>query len=77
MDILKASVMSGDDDYLGALEKLNLMFESINGGQVLPTKFVDYKAGWYQDRDGNLYQYDGVVWDVVPETASGNLEYLG
>lgn len=38
---------------------------------------VAAKAGWYQDIDGNLYNYDGVIWDVVPEVRLENLEYLG
>lgn len=41
------------------------------------SKYVDYKSGWYQDIDGNLYQYDGVVWDVVPGREVGKLEFLG
>lgn len=36
-----------------------------------------FKAGWYQDIDGRLYKYDGVVWDVVPEVPAASLEYLG
>lgn len=38
---------------------------------------VEYQTGWYQDLDGNLYKYDGIVWDVVPETRTGRLEFLG
>jgi len=35
------------------------------------------EAGWYQDKNGNLYQYDGVVWDEVPKDRVSDLEYLG
>jgi hypothetical protein len=35
------------------------------------------EAGWYQDRDGTLYNYDGVVWDEVPKERIEKLEYLG
>lgn len=35
------------------------------------------KEGWYQDRNGNLYQYDGVIWDEVPSARIEDLEYLG
>jgi hypothetical protein len=35
------------------------------------------EAGWYQDRDGNLYNYDGVIWDEVPKDRIQDLEYLG
>lgn len=38
---------------------------------------VDQKPGWYQDLKGNLYKYDGVVWDVVPENKPDELEFLG
>ncbi len=38
---------------------------------------LEVKAGWYQDTDGNLYQYDGLVWDVVPSVKIEKLEYLG
>jgi hypothetical protein len=35
------------------------------------------EAGWYQDKNGNLYQYDGVVWDEVPKDRVSELEFLG
>jgi hypothetical protein len=38
---------------------------------------LEIKAGWYQDADGNLYQYDGVIWDEVPKDRVEKLEYLG
>lgn len=38
---------------------------------------LDIKAGWYQDKQGNLYQYDGVIWDDVPNSRIEDLEYLG
>jgi hypothetical protein len=41
-----------------------------------PNRFVDYKIGWYQDLKGNLYKYDGVVWDVVPGRDT-KVEFLG
>jgi len=37
----------------------------------------DLKAGWYQDGGGNLYRYDGVIWDEVPKERVEKLEYLG
>lgn len=39
-------------------------------------RFIEAKLGWYQDRYGNLYKYDGVIWDVVPEGSIEELEYL-
>ncbi len=38
---------------------------------------LETKAGWYQDSNGNLYQYDGVIWDEVPKERVEKLEYLG
>lgn len=36
-----------------------------------------YRSGWYQDKEGKLYHYDGAIWDVIPEVKVVNLEYLG
>ncbi len=33
--------------------------------------------GWYQNSNGDLYHYDGVVWDEVPKEQPEKLEYLG
>lgn len=33
--------------------------------------------GWYQDSVGELYHYDGVVWDNVPKVKIDDLEFLG
>ena len=38
---------------------------------------VDFGSGWYQNRKGELFHYDGVVWDVVPAESIKELEYLG
>jgi hypothetical protein len=35
------------------------------------------ETGWYQDKSGNLYQYDGVIWDEVPKDRVSDLEFLG
>jgi len=35
------------------------------------------ETGWYQDKSGNLYKYDGVIWDEVPKDRISELEYLG
>ncbi len=35
------------------------------------------EAGWYQNSAGELFKYDGVVWDVVPSERIDRLEYLG
>jgi hypothetical protein len=34
-------------------------------------------AGWYQNSSGDLFHYDGVVWDTVPSESVRNLEFLG
>lgn len=38
---------------------------------------VKQKTGWYQDDRGQLYFYDGVIWDEVPAMKVDSLEYLG
>lgn len=34
-------------------------------------------SGWYQNRSGKLFHYDGVVWDEVPNERMEELEFLG
>lgn len=55
-------------------ENLNLEFLRDDKGRWTQ---VVAKEGWYQDRDGNLYRYDGVIWDEVPSARIEDLEYLG
>jgi hypothetical protein len=38
---------------------------------------VELEPGWYQDSQGDLFKYDGVVWNEVPSEPLKNLEYLG
>lgn len=33
--------------------------------------------GWYQNSRGELFHYDGTIWDNVPEDRLQALEYLG
>ena len=33
--------------------------------------------GWYQNSAGDLFHYDGVVWDSVPQEKTEDLEFLG
>jgi len=40
-------------------------------------RFVTLESGWYQSPRGDLFKYDGVVWDNVPDCALNSLEYLG
>lgn len=40
-------------------------------------KTFDLFSGWYQNGNGQLFYYDGVVWDVVPSERIEKLEYLG
>ena len=35
------------------------------------------REGWYQSKSGELYHYDGVIWDEVPKERLEELEYLG
>lgn len=47
--------------------------------EKLITKMIDafVKKGWYQNSAGDLYHYDGVVWDNVPQEKTEELEFLG
>lgn len=40
-------------------------------------KDVATQIGWYQNSKGDLYHYDGTIWDNVPEEKINNLEFLG
>lgn len=40
-------------------------------------RFTDIVSGWYQNIKGDLYHYDGVVWDSVPNEQIKDLEFLG
>ena len=35
------------------------------------------ESGWYQNGNGDLFHYDGVIWDNVPKEEMKELEYLG
>lgn len=61
------------EELLELKEELTVMAEPA----VKPNRFAEYETGWYQDLEGNLYMYDGVVWDVVPRKEAGELEFLG
>jgi hypothetical protein len=58
------------------LEDLEFMRDS-KGRFTEANMYIGLDAGWYQDIDGRLYKYDGVVWDIVPECKLADLEYLG
>jgi hypothetical protein len=55
------------------------------GGSLAPTENLEVQEpeaieiGWYQDSDGNLYQYDGDKWvdGYVSDALKKELEYLG
>lgn len=49
-------------------------FEDVEDPRAV--KHEEIKPGWYQDIDGYLYLYDGVVWDEVPPMPIKDLEYL-
>lgn len=42
---------------------------------LLPT-YSAAEAGWYQSASGDLYHYDGIIWDEVPARGL-KLEFLG
>jgi hypothetical protein len=47
------------------------------GATLLPDTFEEVEPGWYQDKKGDLFFYDGIVWDIVPTVKISDLEYLG
>ena len=40
-------------------------------------RFIDTVMGWYQNSHGDLFHYDGTVWDSVPTEKINDLEFLG
>lgn len=65
------------DGYLDLDKDINeLMMKEMNYYQP-PVIVEGVKVGWYQDSKGELFHYDGVVWDVVPDGRIDQLEYLG
>ena len=38
---------------------------------------AEVSEGWYQNASGELFHYDGVVWDNVPAEKLSELEFLG
>lgn len=57
------------EETLQTLERLRFMRQE--------GRFEGMSSGWYQNSIGDLYHYDGVVWDNVPDEQIKNLEYLG
>jgi hypothetical protein len=55
----------------------NLEFLRDDKGRWIGFPDLGPKAGWYQDVQGTLYRYDGVIWDEVPKGRVESLEYLG
>lgn len=40
-------------------------------------RFTETVVGWYQNSCGDLFHYDGVIWDSVPNEKIEDLEFLG
>ena len=38
---------------------------------------IKFENGWYQNSRGDLFHYDGTVWDVLPDEPFKSLGYLG
>lgn len=71
-------------DYALAVDRLTEMMQyfveeetELEEALVVKPRAKEDLPGWYQDVEGNLYKYDGVVWDVVPDSRAGKLEFLG
>lgn len=40
-------------------------------------KEIEVVVGWYQNSKGDLFHYDGTIWDNVPSEKVQDLEFLG
>jgi hypothetical protein len=40
-------------------------------------KEIEVVVGWYQNSKGDLFHYDGTIWDSVPSDKLQDLEFLG
>lgn len=78
LDAMTAWMIEEGANYDEVFDELNAINDAIDViSKPKLDKFTGYQMGWYQDVDGNLYKYDGVVWDVVPRKEAGELEFLG
>ena len=60
------------EETLRSMNKLNIRRDEIGRWT-----HVEVEQGWYQSLSGQLYHYDGMVWDVVPAERIEDLEFLG
>lgn len=74
-EILNLYIDSEDDEKFS--EVLDSIFDGVKEPETVPGVKIQIREGWYQDRKGLLYHYDGVVWDAVPYENAEELEYLG
>ena len=58
-------------------EKTAKEYENLNFLRDDKGRFTDIVNGWYQNSRGDLFHYDGIVWDNVPSERVSNLEFLG
>jgi hypothetical protein len=58
-------------------EKMTKEYENLNFLRDDKGRFTDVVKGWYQNSRGDLFHYDGIVWDSVPSERVSNLEFLG
>jgi len=56
-----------------ALDNLDFM----NDPKLVYRQQKDLLAGWYQNLATELFYYDGVIWDNIPDEKINELEYLG
>lgn len=55
------------------LESLDFM----NDPKLVYRQQKDLLSGWYQNAASELFFYDGVIWDKIPDEKINELEYLG
>jgi hypothetical protein len=49
----------------------------MNDPKLVYRQQKDLLAGWYQNLATELFYYDGVIWDKIPNERINELEYLG
>jgi hypothetical protein len=68
--------VGGDMNHEATYEETMVTLEKL-GFMRHEGRFEGMSSGWYQNSIGDLYHYDGVIWDNVPNEQIKSLEYLG
>lgn len=64
------------DDLVKKFESSGLP-DFLTKDEQIVEKAKELMKGWYQNSKGDLFHYDGIVWDDVPGESIKDLEFLG